>query len=170
MGSAVGKTEYAHRGRTFEIDSSCLDLQRRQKRFLRNLHLAQLFHALLAFLLPAQQLALARDVTAIAFGHDVLTEGPYDLARNDAATNGGLDDDLEHLSWDEVFEAVAELAAPVIGFIPMDDGREGICGIAVNKYIELHQVSRTHSFGFVVERGIATRHRLQAVVKVRDDL
>src|SRR5215475_6780812 len=122
MGSAVGKTGYAHRGQTFEIDSSCLDLQRRQKRFLRNLHLAQLFHALLPFLLPAQQLALTRDVAAIAFGHDVLAEGPYNLTCDDAAANGGLDDDFEHLPWDEVFEAVAQLTSPVIGFITMDDG------------------------------------------------
>src|SRR6516164_6803466 len=107
MGSAVGRTGYARRGRTFAIDSSCLDLQRRQKCFLRNLYLAELFHALLAFLLPAQQLALARDVAAIAFGHDILAEGSYDFACNDTATNGGLDDDLEHLPWDEVFEAVA---------------------------------------------------------------
>src|SRR5215510_8701325 len=107
MGSAVGRTGYAHRCRTFKIDSSCLDLQRRQKCFLRNLHLAQLFHALLAFLLPAQQLALACDVATIAFGHDVLAEGPYDFARNDTATNGGLDNDLEHLPWDEIFEAMA---------------------------------------------------------------
>src|SRR5262249_17956352 len=110
-----------HRGRTFEIDSSCLDLQRCQKRFLRNLHLAQLFHALLAFLLPAQQLALARDVAAIAFGHDVLAKGPYDLACDDAATNGGLDDDLEHLPRNEVFEAVAQLTPPIIGLVAVDD-------------------------------------------------
>src|SRR5215813_4932542 len=121
MGSAVGRMGYAHRGRTFEIDRSCLDLQRRQKRFLRNLHLAQLFHALLAFLLPAQQLALARDVTTIAFGHDVLAEGPYNFARDDTATNGSLDDDLEHLPWDEVFEPVAQLASPVVGLVAVDD-------------------------------------------------
>src|SRR5215813_6797270 len=157
MGSAVGRTEYAHRGRTCAMDSSCLDLQCRQKCFLRNLHLAQLFHALLPFLLPTQQLALARDVAAIAFGHDVLAEGAYDLACDDAAANGGLDDDLEHLPWDEVFEAVAQLTPPVIGFITMDDGGQRIRGITVNEDIELHQVSRAHSFRFVVERGIATR-------------
>src|SRR5215475_8015693 len=137
MGSAVGKTGYAHRGQTFEIDSSCLDLQRRQKRFLRNLHLAQLFHALLAFLLPAQQLALARDVTAIAFGHDILAKGPYDLARDNAAADGGLNDNLEHLPRNEVFEAVTQLASPVVGFITMDNSGQRICGITVNEDIEL---------------------------------
>src|SRR5215470_6832296 len=124
MGSAVGRTEYAHRGRTFAMYSSCLDLQRRQKCFLRNLHFAQLLHALLAFLLPAQQLALARDVAAIAFGHDILAKGPYDLARDNAAADGSLNDNLEHLPRNEVFEAVAQLAPPVVGFITMDDGRQ----------------------------------------------
>src|SRR5262245_18136525 len=104
------------------MDSSCLDLQRRQKCFLRNLHFAQLFHALLTFLLPAQQLALARDVAALAFGHDVLAEGPYNLTCDDATANGGLDDDFEHLPLNEVFEAVAQLTAPVVGLIAMDDG------------------------------------------------
>src|SRR5207245_2452386 len=105
-----------------------------------------------------------------AFGHNVLAEGPYDFARDDTATNGGLDDDLEHLPGDEVFEPVAQLAAPVVGLVAVDDSGQRIRGIAIDEDIELHQVSRAHGFGFVVERGIATRHRLQAVVKIRDDL
>src|SRR4029434_4535625 len=100
MGSAVDRRGYAHRDQTLEIGRSCVNLQRRQKRFLRNLYLAQLFHALLAFLLPAQQLALARDVATIAFGYYVFPKSPDDFARDDAAANGGLDNHLKHLARD----------------------------------------------------------------------
>src|SRR5450755_4914737 len=48
------------------------DLQHREKSLLRNLDLADLFHALLAGLLLLEQLALARDVAAVAFGQHVL--------------------------------------------------------------------------------------------------
>ena len=39
---------------------------------LRNIDLADAFHALLAFLLLFQELALTADVSAVAFGDDVL--------------------------------------------------------------------------------------------------
>src|ERR1700733_15464494 len=50
------------------------DLQYGQEGFLRNLHRADLLHALLAFLLLLQQLALARDVATVALGGDVLAQ------------------------------------------------------------------------------------------------
>src|SRR3954465_8730176 len=43
------------------------DLQHRQKRFLRNLDRADLLHALLALFLLLEELALSRDITAVAF-------------------------------------------------------------------------------------------------------
>src|SRR5258708_1291215 len=48
-----------------------IHLQRRDKRLLRNIDLAELAHALLAFLLLVQELALARHVAAVAFRRDV---------------------------------------------------------------------------------------------------
>ena len=42
-------------------------------------------HALFAFLLLVQQLALTRGVAAVAFCGDVLAEGAYGLARDDLA-------------------------------------------------------------------------------------
>src|ERR1700719_1953325 len=48
------------------------DLQYREKRLLRDLDLADLFHALFARLLLLEKLALARDVAAVAFGQDIL--------------------------------------------------------------------------------------------------
>src|SRR6186997_588363 len=50
------------------------DLQHGEKRFLRNLDTADALHALLAFLLLLQQLALARNVAAVAFGEHVLAQ------------------------------------------------------------------------------------------------
>src|SRR3954453_8426846 len=48
------------------------DLEHRQERLLGHLDPADLLHALLAFLLLLEQLALARDVAAVALGDHVL--------------------------------------------------------------------------------------------------
>jgi hypothetical protein len=50
-----------------EALSSAIHLQRRDKRFLRDVDLAELPHLLLAFLLLFQKLAFAGDIAAIAF-------------------------------------------------------------------------------------------------------
>src|SRR3954452_15647123 len=50
-------------------------LEHRQEGLLRNLDGAHHLHALFAFLLLLQQLALAADVAAVALGGDVLAEG-----------------------------------------------------------------------------------------------
>src|SRR5229473_7801219 len=49
-------------------------LEHGKKRFLRDLHLAHLLHALLAFLLLLEELALPRDVAPVAFGEHVLAQ------------------------------------------------------------------------------------------------
>jgi hypothetical protein len=51
-----------------------IHLQRGDEGFLRDLDLAELPHLLLAFLLLVQQLALARDVAAVALGGHVLAQ------------------------------------------------------------------------------------------------
>jgi DNA polymerase-3 subunit epsilon len=75
-------------GTTPEGVASHIHLQRRDKRLLRNIDLAVLPHAFLAFLLLVQQLAIARGVAAVAFGGDVLAEGACGLARDDFAADG----------------------------------------------------------------------------------
>src|SRR6266542_2830461 len=65
-----------------DAQRSDVHLQRRDERLLRNLHLAELAHALLAFLLLLQELALARHVAAVAFRGHVLAEGAHGLARD----------------------------------------------------------------------------------------
>ena len=68
---------------------SHVDLQRRDERLLRDVHLAELAHAFLAFLLLLQKLALAGHIAAVAFGGDVLAEGAHGLARDHLAAIGG---------------------------------------------------------------------------------
>src|SRR2546430_14515796 len=58
-------------------------LQHRQKRLLGNIHTADALHALLTFFLFFQQLALAGDVAAVAFGEHVLAHGMDRFAGDD---------------------------------------------------------------------------------------
>src|ERR1700733_4374450 len=83
--------------RTYQRPASCVHLQRRQERGLRNLDFAKLAHALLAFFLLLQQLALPRGVAAVALRGHVLRRPPDRLARDDAPADRRLDRDLEQL-------------------------------------------------------------------------
>ena len=56
-------------------------LQRRDERLLRDIQLAALTLALLAFILFLQQLAFARGVAAVALGGDVLGQKARTVAR-----------------------------------------------------------------------------------------
>ncbi len=51
--------------------------EHRQECLLRDLHRADPLHALLAFLLLLEQLALAGDVATVALGEDVLAHRPH---------------------------------------------------------------------------------------------
>src|ERR1700733_5651919 len=70
---------------------SLVRFQHRQERLLRDVHLADHLHALLARGLLRPELALAGDVAAVAFGRHVLFHGRDRLARDYAAADGGLD-------------------------------------------------------------------------------
>src|SRR5262245_48031594 len=65
-------------------------LQDREKGLLRDLHPADLLHPTLAFLLLLQQLALARDVAAVALGGHVLAHRLDGLPGDHAAADRGL--------------------------------------------------------------------------------
>src|SRR4029077_7049749 len=95
--------------------ASHVDLERRDEGFLRDVDLAELAHALLAFLLLVQELALAGHVAAIAFGGDVLAEGAHGLARDDLAADRGLDRHLEHVRGNELLELFRHGAAAGLG-------------------------------------------------------
>src|SRR5687767_3379077 len=97
------------------------DFQNRQERFLGNLDGADALHALLAFLLLLEQLALARNVSAVALGEHVLTEGLDRLAGDDARANRRLDRHLEHLPRDQLAHLRGEHPAAIVGAIAMHD-------------------------------------------------
>ena len=69
---------------------SAIHLQRRNKRLLRDIHLAELAHLLLAFLLLLQKFALSRDVAAVAFRGDVLAQRADGFAGDDLAADRRL--------------------------------------------------------------------------------
>src|SRR5258708_18607099 len=80
--------------------------QHRHERLLRDLHIADALHSGFARLLLLQQLALARDVAAVALGDDVLAEGGHRLAGHDLAPARGLDGILELLSRDQRLDLI----------------------------------------------------------------
>src|SRR5487761_312738 len=68
-----------------------IKLEHRHESLLRDLDGAHPLHPLLSFLLLLQQLALARDVTAIAFGQHVFSHRRDRLASHNLASDRGLE-------------------------------------------------------------------------------
>src|SRR5688500_504392 len=114
-----------------EAIAGTLDLQGGEKSFLRNFHLADLFHALLAFFLPLQELALAGDIAAVALRRDVFAERLDRLARDHPAADGRLDHHFEELPRNQLAHLLHEIAAAVICFFSMHDHRHRVDDIAV---------------------------------------
>src|SRR3954454_15901520 len=71
-----------------------------KERLLRHLDAPDVLHPLLALLLLLEQLALARDVAAVALREHVLAPRLDRLARDHARADGGLDRHVEHLAGD----------------------------------------------------------------------
>src|SRR6185503_3531906 len=98
-----------------------IHLEDGEKRFLRNLDRADLLHALLSFFLLLEQLALPRDVAAVAFGEHVLPQRLDARARYDLGSDRGLDRDFEQLTWNELLQLVGDLASPLVCLVLVDD-------------------------------------------------
>src|SRR5271165_7529491 len=79
------------------IARSGVHLQGGQEGRLRNLHLAELAHALLALLLLFQQLALAGDVATVALRGHVLRQRADRLPRDHPSADRRLDANLAQL-------------------------------------------------------------------------
>ena len=89
-------------------------------------------HALLALLLLLEQLALARDVAAVALGQHVLALGLDRLARDDARADRGLDRHVEDLARDDACAAARRAPLPRrIGAVAVHDQAERVDRIAV---------------------------------------
>src|SRR3954453_21220820 len=97
------------------------DLEHRQERLLRHLDPADLLHALLAFLLLLEQLALTCDVTAVALGDHVLAHRLDGLAGDDLRADRRLDRHLVLLARDLLAQALDQTAADRIGVVLVDD-------------------------------------------------
>src|SRR5690349_11946974 len=75
--------------------ASVAHLERLDEGLLRDVHLAELAHPLLAFLLFLQKFALAGDVAAVTLRGDVLAQRRDGFTRDDFAADRRLDRDLE---------------------------------------------------------------------------
>src|SRR5215211_9562608 len=90
------------------------ELEDGEERVLRDLDAADLLHPLLALLLALEQLALARDVAAVALGGDVLAEGLHGLAGDDLRAYGGLDRHVVLLARDLLAQLLRERLAELV--------------------------------------------------------
>src|SRR5581483_2287583 len=106
------------------------DLQHSKESFLRYVHFANALHALLAFFLLLEQLALAADVAAVALRDDVLAHGGNGGARDDLRADRGLNGNFEHLSRDELAHLFDESFAAIVGEVAVHDSRERVHGFA----------------------------------------
>src|ERR1700722_16512920 len=73
-------------------------LQHREKRLLRDLYSSHALHPPLAFLLLFEQLSLARNVSAVAFGEHVFPQCGDCFPGNNLAPDCGLQRNLELLA------------------------------------------------------------------------
>ncbi len=139
--------------------SALVDLQHREKSFLRDLDAADFFHPLFAFFLFFEQLAFARDVAAVAFGDDVFAHGFDGFAGDDLAADSGLDGDLEHLPRDEFLHLRGQQTAFRGGGVGVKDKRKGIDRLAGDEDVELYELAFLIARQMIIERGIALGNR-----------
>src|SRR6058998_3336712 len=117
------------------------DPEKRQEGLLGYVHGPHALHPLLAFLLFLEELALARDVPAVAFRQDVLPQRLHVRARDDLRADGRLDRDLELLAGNQLLHLDRELLASPERLVAVDDERKRVHGLAVDQDVELDEVS-----------------------------
>src|SRR5690606_24252540 len=106
--------------------AAALGGQCRNERLLRHFDAAHHLHALLAFLLLLQQLALPADVTAVALGEHVLAKRADILPGDDPGTDRGLDRHLELLPGDEFPQLLRHLRTVGVGVVAVHDRGERV--------------------------------------------
>src|SRR3990172_5503528 len=146
------------------------DIQNGHEGLLGNLHAAQLLHPLLPLLLPLQELSLSGDIAPVQVGSDLFAKGLDALPGDDLAPDRSLQHNLKELSGDELAESGHELPSPLIGLIPLDDGRQGIHRLPVHQDVELHQVPLPVVDQLIIQRAVPPRQRFEPVVEIEDDL
>src|SRR4051794_18232147 len=136
------------------------ELEYGQKRLLGYLDPAHLLHPLLAAFLLLEQLALARDIAAVALGNDVLAVGLDRLPRHDPRPDRGLDRDVVLLAGDLLAQLLDQRAARRLGLGPVNQHRQRVDRLAGEQDVELDQVRLAQADQLVVKRRVATGTRL----------
>src|SRR5271156_4624677 len=145
------------------------DLEQGQESLLRNLDAPDLFHPLLAFLLLLEQLSFSRDIAAVTFGGDILTQRLDGFPGDNLRANPGLNRDFEHLARDQLAHLFAQRPAPFVSLVAMHDYRKRVHHLAVDPNIQFNQRPCPEVQKLVIERRVAAAHRFQPIVKVEDD-
>src|SRR6476659_7656217 len=131
------------------------DVEHGEERLLRHLDRPDLLHALLPRLLLLEQLALARDVAAVALREHVLPLRLHGLARDDPRADRGLDGDVEHLARNLLAELVDEQPTPVVREVAVNDEGQCIDGLAANEHVDANELPRLEAGEVVVEGRVA---------------
>src|SRR5215472_4654136 len=166
---AMTSTGAGASGRVSVRFMGCSALEDGQEGLLRHFHFADLLHALLTLLLFLEELALARDVSAVALGGHVLAHGLDSFPGDDPAPHRGLDGHLVELARDDPAELLGQRLALLVGLVAVDDDGQRVHRIAVQEDVELDHVGLAELQEVVVEGGVALGDGLQPIVEVDHD-
>src|SRR5690606_17991295 len=106
------------------------------------------------------ELAFAGRVAAIAFGGDVLAQRRDRLAGDHLAADRRLDRDLEHVTRDEILEALAHMPAPRFRSGAMDDHAQRVDRLVVDEDRHLDEIPLAIADLVIIEARIAAADRL----------
>ena len=155
----------------FEYSSFLIDLQHGQEGLLRNLDRAELLHALLAGFLLLEQLALARDVAAVAAWRSRPCDTPSPCCARRSGRRSPPASRPRIAAAESLLCSVSTILRPLRSM----PSRCAIIAIASTLSLLIKMSSFTSGpaskrRNVIVERRVAAAHRLQAVEEVEHDL
>src|SRR6185312_3083530 len=127
------------------------NLQNREKRFLWNLDIADLLHALFTGFLLFQKLAFTRDIAAIAFGQHILAQRLDTFPGDNVRADGGLNSDIEHLPGNQFTHFLREFPSAVLAARTMHNQRQGVHALAIDEDIQLDEIGSSELLEFIIE-------------------
>jgi len=145
-------------------------LQHLDEGVLRDVDFAEGFHLRFALLLFLEKFALSGDVAAVTLGGHVLAHRGDRFPGDDAASDGGLDGDHEHLLRDHFLELGGELASLGLGFIAVHDDGEGFYRFPGDEHVHFDHVGGAVAGMFVVHGTVSPGHGFEAVVEIDEDV
>ena len=108
---------------------------------MRNFDLAEFAHLFLTRLLLVEQLALTRNIAAVALGNHVLAHRSDRLARDDLRSDSRLHRNLEQMRLDQLFQLFAHRAATAFGARTVHDNRQRIDRLGIDEDGQLDQIA-----------------------------